>query len=279
METKQLRPRAVRCLRGAVIVGVLIATAMPTFGQEDKRTGLLAPPKSFSLPMEIERDFGASNGDATIIRLMPVYSLPLSEAWRLVNLELITIADAPGGVPGRPGNPNPTAGERAFGLSDLIHASFFTPENQAKFIWGAGFVLSLPTATDEVLGSGKWAAGPAIRLVYRFGPWNLGGIAGQRWSFAGQSSRPDLNALIIRGAFRRQLPSGWYLVSAPIITANWDASSSERWLVPIGGGLGKRFQINSRRWASSLQAYYNAIKPDAAPDWALRLQVVAAIPF
>ena len=262
-----------------MIVGVLVTTAMPALGQDGERTGLLAPPRSFSLPMEIERDFGASNGDATIIRLMPLYSLPLGEAWRLVNLEMITLADVPGGVPGRPSNPNPTAGERAFGLGDLIHASFFTPENQAKFIWGAGFILSLPTATDEVLGSGKWAAGPAVRLVYRIGSWNLGAIAGQRSSFAGQSSRPDLNALIIRGAFRSRFPSGWYLVSAPVITANWDARSSERWLVPIGGGLGKTFQINSRRWASSLQAYYNAIKPDAAPDWALRLQVVAALPF
>lgn len=269
----------VQCCRLTVPAILFVAIAIPALAQDGKREGLRAPPKSFALPIEIEHDFGASNGEATFIRFLPLYSLPLNVAWRLVNLDLILLADAPGAVPGRPNNPNPAPGERAFGLSDLIHVSVFTPESQSKFIWGAGFVLSLPTATDDVLGSGKWAAGPAVRLTYRSGPWNLGGVAGQRWSFAGESSRADVNALMIRGAFRRQLPNRWYIVYAPIITANWDAASSQRWLVPVGGGVGKTFEVSSRRWASSLQVYYNAIKPAGAPDWAIRLQVVAALPF
>jgi hypothetical protein len=82
--------------------------------------------------MEVEHDFGAANGEATFIRFLPLWSLPLGEDWRLINLDLITVAEAPGGVPGRPGNPNPTLGERAFGLSDLLHTSFLTPEGQAS---------------------------------------------------------------------------------------------------------------------------------------------------
>jgi hypothetical protein len=263
----------------AVPLGLLVATASQAVAQDGDRAGLRMPPRSFALPMEIERDFGASDGDATIIRIMPLYSLRLNDAWRLVNLTLITLADVPGGVPGRPVNPNPVRGEAVFGLSDLIHTGFFTPEGQSGFIWGAGFILSLPTATDEVLGSGKWAVGPAIRLTYRRGPWNLGAVTGQRWSFAGQSSRPELNALLVRGTTRCRLSGGWYFIYAPIIVANWNAPSSQRWVVPVGGGLGKSFELHGRLWAASVQAYHNAIRPDAAPDWALRLQIVAAIPF
>lgn len=228
--------------------------------------------------MEIEHDFGAANGDATFIRFLPLYGLPLGRDWRLVNLDVVTFADAPGGVPGRPGNPNPTSGDRAFGLGDLLHASFLTPESAETLIWGAGLMLSLPTATDEVLGSGKWAAGPALRLTWRSGRWNLGAVAGQRWSFAGDESRPEMSALMIRGTLRHQLTQGWYLVSAPIVTANWDAPTSERWLVPVGGGAGKTFYVGAHRWATSLQFYWNVIRPDGAPDWAVRLQVVAAVP-
>jgi len=54
---------------------------------------------------------------------------------------------------------------------------------------------------------------------------------------------PDLNALIIRGTFRFQLPGRWHLVSASIITANWNAPSSQRWLVPLGGGPGITFDV------------------------------------
>ena len=246
---------------------------------DESSDGLRSPPKSFALPTEIEHDFGAANGEATLIRLLPLYSFPLNEQWRLVNIDIVTLADAPGGVPGRPGNPNPVAGDEAFGLGDLLHTSFFTPEGQSGFIWGAGFILSAPTATDDVLGTGKWAAGPAVRLTYRQGPWNVGVLAGQRWSFAGSSSRPDLNSLIMRGTIRRQLPNNWYVVSAPIITANWDARSGQRWLVPVGGGVGRTFELWQRGWAASVQGYYNAIRPDGAPDWAIRLQVVAALPF
>ena len=205
-------------------LAALLAIAPPLMSQEQAADSLRAPPRSFALPMEVERDFGADNGEATFIRFLPLWSIPLGEAWRLINLDLITLADAPEGVPGLPVNPNPTPGERTFGLSDLIHASFLTPEGQGTFVWGAGVILGIPTATADVLGSGKWAAGPALRLTWRSGSFNLGAVAGQRWSFAGDSSRPDLNALIVRGTFRFQLPGPWYLVSAPIITANWNVS-------------------------------------------------------
>lgn len=259
-------------------VGCLVVRAGGATAQETGATGLRTPPKSFALPMELDHDFGATNGDATFLRFLPLWSLPLSDGWRLVNLDLVTLADAPGGVPGGPINPNPTPGDRAFGLSDLVHTSLLTPEDQGAFVWGAGLTLGIPTATAVVLGSGKWSLGPAVRVTWRTGPWNLGAVAAQRWSFAGDGSRADLNTLLIRGTFRYLLAGPWYLVSAPIVTANWNAPAAQRWLVPIGGGPGRTFHLGPGRWAASLQVYYNAIRPDGAPDWALRLQLIAAIP-
>ena len=265
-----------------VILALHLAQAQPAVGQTEAaadHTGAAEQLKEargfFALPLELDFDSGAANGDENILRIMPLYTFPVLEKWKLVNLSIITLADAPGGIPAFPGDPG--VGQSA-GVSDLLHASFVTPHHSGYFIWGIGAMLALPTATDDSLGSGKWAAGPAVRVTYRKGPWNLGFIASQRWSFAGSDNRADVNQLLLRGAVRRQLPNDLFFVYAPLITANWD-SPGEKWLVPVGGGIGRSFKVREHPWAWSVQGYYNAIKPDAAPDWVVRFAIVAAIPF
>jgi len=238
-----------------------------------------AATRYLAVPMELDLDSGADNGDASFLKFAPLYKIEFGENWSLVNLDLITLADSPGGVPGQPGNPSPEAGARAFGLADLIHASFVTPTKRGNFVYGFGAIVTLPVATADVLGSGKWSAGPAVRVVYRNNPWNIGFFAGNQKSFAGSSTRPDVNQLVIRGAIRRNLADNWFLVSAPTITANWNGASGQRWVVPVGGGIGRKLGPESRPWAVSLQGYVNVIKPDGAPGWVVRLSVVAAIPL
>jgi len=67
-------------------------------------------------------------------------------------------------------------------------------------------------------------------------------------------------------------------VSAPLINANWNATSGNRWLVPVGGGFGKTFEKGNATWAISVQAYANVIKLDGAPDCFLRFALVAPVP-
>lgn len=83
--------------------------------------------------------------------------------------------------------------------------------------------------------------------------------------------------MLVRALVRRQLGGGWYLTCNPIITANWKASSGQRWLVPVGGGIGKRFEIGSK--AVAVHSYFNVIKPEGAPDGLLRIDVVVPIPL
>ena len=228
----------------------------------------------FALPVELDLDSCAANGDAAILRIMPVYTILVFERWRLVNLSILTLADAPG-TPAFPADSN---SQKTTGLSDFLHASFYTPTPAGSFNWGIGVMASLPTATDDALGSGKWALGPAFRVVYRTGAWNLGLIGGQRWSVAGSSNRSDVNQLLLRGAIRRQLPNDWFFVSAPLIVANWDSDDQE-WLIPLGGGIGRKFPLREYPWAWSVQGYYNVVKPDSSPDWVVRFSIIAAIPF
>ena len=269
-----IRRKGPAWIASIVVLLALLSGIGTAAAQSDSVESLRKAPGFFALPLEFDQDYGAANGNALILRIMPLYSFPLSENWKLVNLSILTFADAPGTpvFPGEPGAPKVT------GVSDLLHASFFTPNNDSQVIWGIGPILSLPTATDPALGSEKWTAGPAVRFAYRSGSWNVGVIAGQRWSFAGTGNRGDVNQLLVRGAIRHPLPNKWYFVSAPLITANWDRPGQD-WLVPVGGGIGRRFSISSTPWAWSVQAYYNVVKADSDPDWIIRLAIVSAIPF
>jgi len=222
------------------------------------------------LPIETDFDFGAQNGDAIISRAIPVNSLYVGDNWRLINLAMITVADAPGGTPGFPGNPDPIPGPKVFGLGDLTDAVLYTSRAKSGLMWGAGIALNIPIATDDNLGSGKWQAGPALRLGYQGSAWRFGLLAANRWSFAGKSSRADVNQFLARLFIRRDLGSRWFFVSSPIITANWNGGAGQKWLVPLGAGFGRGMTADPVPIDLSLQFYSNIIKPDGAPDWVVR---------
>ena len=265
--------REVRTKTGLVL-GLLVLVGAAV-GAEDRPS----PRRDFTFPIEIDFDHGAANGDATIMRLMPLAGFPMGESWRVINLTLAIVADAPGGVPGRPGNPEPVPGPKIFGLGDLTNAVFFTPPARStKLVWGFGPALTLPTATHEQLGSGKWSAGPAFRVAYRPGPWNLGAIAINLRSFAGADDRFEVHQLLIRGLIRRRLKNPWYFTYNPIITANWNAPADQRWVVPLGGGIGRTFPLGGQTVALSVHAYANVIKPDGAPDGLIRVDFIVPIP-
>ena len=72
--------------------------------------------------------------------------------------------------------------------------------------------------------------------------------------------------------------NGLYLTSAPIMTANWEADSNNRWTIPVGGGVGKIFKIGKQPVNGQVSAYYNVEKPEFGADWQLRLQLQFLFP-
>jgi hypothetical protein len=229
------------------------------------------------VPIQTTFDFGAPDGEATFISFQPVYPFRVGD-WNLVNRTIISLIDAPGPITGRPGNPLPKKGPGAFGLGDILHTTFLSPANPGKLIWGIGPAINLPTATNEILGSGKWSAGPSAVVLVQPKPWSVGLLVANLWSFAGDSSRADVNQFMAQPFITYNLCDGWYLTTAPVITANWYANSSERWLVPLGGGVGKSFNIGKQAVNVNVQAYGNVEKPAGAPDWALQFTVQFAFP-
>src|SRR5262245_22315476 len=71
---------------------------------------------------------------------------------------------------------------------------------------------------------------------------------------------------------------GWYLVTAPIITANWLAAPGQQWTVPLGGGIGRIFKLGDQPVSANVQAYYNVERPTGASTWQLRTTLSLLFP-
>jgi hypothetical protein len=222
-----------------------------------------------SLPFQNNTDFGIGEYDRTknTLNIQPVLPFSLGESVNLIVRTIIPIISQPIGE-----------SETTTGLGDISLSTFFTPAKPGKLIWGIGPVFGFPSATDNVLGSGKWSMGPSILLITQPEGWSIGTLVQNTWSYAGDENRSDVSFFYSQIFIVKNLPDGWYLNTAPIITANWKASSGNQWTVPIGIGGGKL--IRAGKLPINIQVgYYNyVVKPDGGPKWQLRAQVVFILP-
>jgi hypothetical protein len=65
--------------------------------------------------------------------------------------------------------------------------------------------MTFPTATDSLLGNGKWSAGPALVLLAMPGHWVFGALANNQWSFAGWGKN-NMNAMLIQPFLNYNFP-------------------------------------------------------------------------
>jgi hypothetical protein len=225
-----------------------------------------------SFPFQNNTNFGYGPLEKTqnITNIQPVIPFDLSDNWLLISRTIAPLISQPEFYDDQ---------GREFGLGDITQSLFLGPSKPGKIIWGVGPVFLLPTATDSRLGGKKWGAGPAAVALTMQGPWVIGALVQNIWSFAGPSDENDVNQMLAQYFINYNLPNGWYLTSSPIITANWEADSDNTWTVPFGGGFGRLFKIGKLPVNTQLQAFYNVEKPDIlGPDWTLRLQVQFLLP-
>ena len=138
--------------------------------------------------------------------------------------------------------------------------------------------MQFPSATDDLLGQGKWCIGPTAVVVRDQKPWLLGVLASQLWSFAGDDDREDVSQMLIQPFVNYNMPHGWYLMTAPSFTANWEADSDNAWAIPLGAGIGKIMKIGDQPININLQAYYNVEHPDEGPEWQLVFSISLLFP-
>ena len=211
-------------------------------------------------------NFGPQEKTQNVLNIQPVIPFELSEDWNLITRTIVPVVSQPALTPEQ---------DREFGLGDTLFSAFLSPKDSGQLIWGVGPALLLPTSTDDQLGAGEWGAGPSAVVLTIRGPWVVGSLFSNVWSFTGDE---QVNLFTWQYFVNYNLDDGWYLTSAPVITADWEADSDNTWTVPFGGGFGKIFRIGNQPMNASLATYYNVEKPDFGADWQIRAQLQFLFP-
>lgn len=130
--------------------------------------------------------------------------------------------------------------------------------------WGVGPVVQLPTASDDRLGSGQWAAGPAVGFTARSGKLLWGLFNQNLFSFAGDESRPNVNVSSLQPIVNYSLPCKWSVGSTEMnFLYDWD---NERWAVlPLGVRVAKLVKFGSIPVQLSLGYEHNFVDDSVGP--------------
>jgi hypothetical protein len=222
-----------------------------------------------SLPLQNNTNLnvGPYDRNQNVLNIQPVWPFKLSERWNLITRTILPVISQPA----------PDL-DRTDGIGDLNFTGFVSPREPGKVIWGFGPVLVFPTASDDLLGSGKFSLGPSLVVLTMPGNFVLGFLTNNVWSVAGDDDRGSVDSFLFQYFVNYNLPDGWYLSSAPILTNNRKAESGQRWTVPFGGGFGKVHRFGKLPVNISLQYFYNVEHPDAAGDSTVRFQVQFLFP-
>jgi len=225
-----------------------------------------------SVPVQNNNNFniGPDSRAQDILNIQPVIPARVSANWNLITRIITPIIYQP--TVSRPVN------QGAYGFGDLNPSFFLSPAKAHKIIWGVGAALVLPTATNSVLGQGKWSMGPSLVVLAQPGKWTVGALVNNVFSFAGQSSRADVNQMLFQYFVNYNLKKGYYITWQPTLTANWEAINGGRWVVPFGGGIGRIMKLGFQPVNLTGQFYGNAVHPPGASPWGMRLQIAFLFP-
>jgi len=248
----------------------------------------------------------ANNKEAIQNNYMMLFQFPkkLNENWNLINRVVLNLPSAPldqdkinnfgyGTAPGG----GPSAGSppaaidlfdgRTTGFGDMYYVGLFSPADpiehkslKGKSVVGAGFDLGFPTASEDVLGTGRWTSGPSALYAYLGPKWKMGGLVQQYWDLGGDNDFSDVNITNIQYLLYYSINETTSIGAAPNIIANWQQDSGDVWTVPIGIGINKTIQMGKIPVRIGVEAFYSVVRPDDVPgtDWSLRWYFIPAIP-
>jgi hypothetical protein len=298
----------------AAVVLSLLPTAADADEQSDQDLvkQLSNPVASLiSVPFQSNFDFrmGPLNaGWRYTMNFQPVVPISLNQDWNLIVRTIVPIIHqdnvykAPPPVfPGIPADilheiPKPLRGkaedlaETAFnkaarkmptnhyqdGLGDTVQSFFLSPKEPFhEWIVGLGPAFLYPSATDDLLGSEKWGAGPTFVGLRQRGGWTYGVLYNHIWSFAGNDDRASVNSSFFQPFISYSTKTKTTFGINSESTYDWHA---RQWTVPLNLTVAQLVRIGKLPVQFTIGGRYYATAPDGGPQWGLRFVITPLFP-
>jgi hypothetical protein len=156
-----------------------------------------------------------------------------------------------------------------------VQSFFFSPVQPVDgWIVGGGPVFLYPTGA-KALGTEKTGAGPTAVALKQQSGWTYGMLANHIWSFAGPSSRQDVNATFLQPFLSFTTKTYTTLGMNTESTYDWVNS---QWTVPINLTITQLLKVSGQPLTLQAGYRYYADAPTGGPDWGLRFTFTLLFP-
>lgn len=263
-----------RWLRGLAALALWSSGACAALAQADSSSELaqqLSNPVAalISVPFQLNHDgnIGADDsGSRWIMNLQPVVPFSLGNDWNLISRTIVPLVSTDG---------IPLGAGTQTGIGDTVQSFFFSPKvpTAGGWIWGAGPVFVLPTATDDRFGTGEWGVGATGVALRQQGPWTYGALANHIVDVGGDV---DINSTFVQPFVTYTTPTAWTFALNSEATYDWE---SKQWSVPVNAVVSKVVTLGGQPVSLGAGVRYWAESAPGGPEgWGARFVVTFLFP-
>lgn len=165
---------------------------------------------------------------------------------------------------------NGTGFDGESGIGDIVFDLAYAPKNESGLLIAYGIIASLPTATNDALGTDRFTLGPEYLIGKLTPTYVIGAFPNHQWDIGGSGTK-SINLTSVQ-LFGTILPGGgWNYGTSPIITYDWETDQAT---IPLNFNFGKTVIRGSTPWKLSMEFNYYVEQADAfGPEWMIGFNI------